>query len=462
MKKLTKKATVLLVVTLALALSLSFMSTAWADDRNPMEPYETSTAAITKLLQVPIGTDFKGLYFNFKAEKVSVNELDDPKDKDMMPIMGNPPSGVDTYGLVEIKFDATNPGTLDITENGINTYFLESGNLLSEEDFETYGAGVYEYKITESQPDSFANNPPEHVLTYSKAEYRIIYYVESDNTSVHGVKIKYIGVVKIKKEDGTTIPPEEQFKVDPTPGPDSGDDPIKKYSQMTFTNTYVHTNGGTDPKTPGDWTLAVSKTVAGTYGDTNTYFEFSLTLNVPSLLPNVPVLKYKAFVVEKDSASDTYKVVTLPANYSGSISGDGSIEFTNGSELSFKLKNGQYLVFIDTPVGTLYKIKEEGVASYIPNASITIDNKKGNTEVGEKATSLTIPDGANSIYKNEVNVYVGEGSKNSADFINDRGGVTPTGLNVNDVPFIGMVALAAGALIAYVVLKLRRRKIYSN
>ena len=45
---------------------------------------------------------------------------------------------------------------------------------------------------------------------------------------------------------------------------------------------------------------------------------------------------------------------------------------------------------------------------------------------------------------------------NHADYVNDRDDVTPTGLDLNDLPFIGMILLAVGAIAGYIVVKARK------
>jgi len=49
-------------------------------------------------------------------------------------------------------------------------------------------------------------------------------------------------------------------------------------------------------------------------------------------------------------------------------------------------------------------------------------------------------------------------TKSQLIFTNTRDEVTPTGLNLNDIPLIGLILLAAGAAVFFVVIKIRRRR----
>jgi hypothetical protein len=165
---------------------------------------------------------------------------------------------------------------------------------------------------------------------------------------------------------------------------------------------------------------------------------------------------YKAYVVEADE-SGAYSVVTASENgaISGSDTNGSYLEFASGTPVTFSLKAGQYLVFIDTPVGTSYAIEEMGAAAYTPSATVVYNGAAFGTEVkGAKGEALALPTGFNDP---EIDaLYVGEAA-NSADFINDNDTTTPTGLDLNDLPFIGMIVLAMAALAAYVVVKTRKR-----
>ena len=201
----------------------------------------------------------------------------------------------------------------------------------------------------------------------------------------------------------------------------------------------------------------LSPDVTGEFSSTTRYFTYNMKVFTPSLIGTNET--YKAYVAEADpDASGKYKIVTAAAN--GTISGTDEkgafINFTSGSTATtFKLKAGQFLVFINTPVVTSYWITEEGAAGYIPNVRVTYNSVQDGNEQGCKNTSLVIPRSTNTYYK--TTLYVGE-AKNSADFINENDTTAPTGIDLNDMPFYGLIALALAAATAFIVINARKRR----
>ena len=161
----------------------------------------------------------------------------------------------------------------------------------------------------------------------------------------------------------------------------------------------------------------------------------------------------------------TYAVINPnPNNYSGAVGADDSILFTTGLAEDFKLKHNQFLVFLDTPVGTNYLVHEDGTTGYTPKATVIYAGEilqylpgRPAPEVGTKGEGLTLHHGDNTVYK--TTLYVGEGA-NSADFINDRGTNVPTGINSENLPYIVMLGLMLMGLAGFVVYRLRRAKRY--
>jgi len=173
---------------------------------------------------------------------------------------------------------------------------------------------------------------------------------------------------------------------------------------------------------------------------------------VPSLLHTAPV--FKAYVIEDVAGVPT--IVTSAEN--GAVGGNNYIEFTSdGTFNEFKLKHGQSLVFTDVPVGTIFNAREtidindEVYNKYIPKYKLTIDGISSPEVVGAIGESFL---GFNS-------QHIGE-KANIAAFINTHGVIIPTGLLIDDLPYIVLIALTVGALVVFVVLKLRRRKQHDN
>ena len=445
MKQKNKVMRMVATTAMAIALLLSMAMPAMASTLPTAEIKTTpvpTTAAITKVVETPMGTTLPAsMPFKFKITPVSVDT-----DTAVKP----PAIGDSTITVTSADKDATPPVTAPPTD----TYTRESAELFGIYDATTNPAGVkyphagvYEYKITETAGTySAATPPPAEDVQYSKAEYDVFVYVINDG--VGGLKISAIGVVQTKYDDGTAA---TDAKIDPTPG---GDQTDYFYSQMVFTNTYVKTNTAV-PTDPTKWTaLAVGKTVTGDYADLTKYFEFTMTVTAPYVVTGNPIAPaasptYKAYVVDASKA-----VVTSAANYAGTIGADGSITFASGTPLTYNLKDGQHLVFVDTPVGAQYELTETGATGmgggYI--ATATVNGVVDTPGVEGEGVSVGNPDP----------LYVVDGTGSNVGVTNDLPNLTPTGIIMKNLPIIIMITVLALGLVGFVVFKIRRAARYSG
>ena len=428
-------------------------------------------AAITKVLKVPYGTEYPAMDFTFTIDKISWNDSTATADVNKLPDV---PASPATAGEVVISFDgaaaATPAETLDGTTAGITTYYLESSDIFDSVVWPE--TGIYEYYITETTySPTIALGDLHESLTLSLAEYKVFVYInecdggtlctQSHTHSVGLLYIEAIGVIKVVDDDGT--PDATGDKSDPTPG---GNGTSFFYSQMAFTNNYVKTNGPVDPddpdpKVPAESTLNVSKEVTGSYGSTTAYFDFSLKLTLPSIIDSSYVLPYyKAYVIEETSTAGVYAVIDPTANVASAsvaalIGQDATanaykfIKFVPSTATAvttaFTLKHGQQLVFVNTPVGTVYDVTETAVSGYDTTITLTYDG-------GSPA----------SLIKNVMTAtdYVGE-DFTAADYVNDFDVTSPTGLDISDLPFIGLIVVAIGAIAAWILVKSRKRRSYN-
>jgi len=416
-----KHSKLFLALAFALVLCVSCVTTAFAagdpviakDQDHPVQ------VAITKILQMPKGTNTPSADFVFNIE---AKTADAP-----------------AIGPKTISFGPSNNGTTPPPPSDVKSVPLESKNIFNGITFPH--AGTYVYEITEDKGASYQSSDPNHEqLTYSPAKYILTVYVKNKTAPATGTYIYAIGDV-IEEVDNSSQ--NKGDKVDPTPGGDPSI--VGDYSKMIFTNTYVKTNGPeipTEPKPdkPDDATLSVSKTVSGEFANMEAYFDFTMKVIAPSLIKDPPV--YKAYVVENGQFLD--KDELLAGNGITAADKDKNDHyygiFTPGYDVTFKLKHGQKLIFVDTPVGTSYTVTETAAEGYETKYVITTNSE----EKGYIGLSTGLR-------------WVGE-KLNSADYKNDRSDVTPTGLNLNDLPFLGMIFLAFGAVAAFAVAKARKMR----
>ena len=276
-------------------------------------------------------------------------------------------------------------------------------------------AGEYEYTVTETQTADPAVADGEHEkMIMSKAEYTMDVYV-TENTEGNLV-IDNIIVKKMKDDKGDDA---QGTKVT-----DIGDTDTNGFN---FTNTYVQEAGtGTNPTTPDpDYTnygsLNVSKTIDANGGtaDTAKQFDFTATFKFPA---------------GTDAA-------TL-----GGVKGNGAtITIGQDGTYSFKLKTTESMKFTGVPVGTKIAVTESGTANYKGSAAVVINGTTQDTVTASKYDeAITVS-----------NKTLGK-AKNTVDVTNTYNYVPTTGIIMNTLPYVLMIALCGVALIAFVGFKRRR------
>ena len=276
-------------------------------------------------------------------------------------------------------------------------------------------AGQYEYTVTESQTadPAVAENSEHEKLIMSKAEYTMDVYVTDGAT---GTEISNIVVNKVKDDAGQTA----------TGKVDIGNTDTNRFN---FTNTYVQEAGtGTDPTNPDPiynqfGSLNVSKKIVNANGTATTpddEFAFTATFAFPK-------------------GTDANTLGGIKAN-------GGDVTLAEGGTYTFHLKANKNMKFTGVPVGTTITVKESAAKNYKGSAEITIN--------GTKLTSV-----AETSYNTELTAVRSQklGQKqNIVDVTNTYNDVPVTGIIMNTLPYVLMIALCGVALIAFVGFKRRR------
>lgn len=277
-------------------------------------------------------------------------------------------------------------------------------------------AGEYEYTVTETQTADPAVTDGEHEkMIMSKAEYTMDVYV-TENTE-GSLVIDNIIVKKMKDDKGDDA---QGTKVT-----DIGDTDTNGFN---FTNTYVQEAGtGTNPTTPDpDYTnygsLNVSKTISvpeGVQADANKEFDFTATFKFPD---------------------------GTDANTLGGVKGNGAtISIDPDGTYSFKLKTTEKMKFTGVPVGTKISVTESATPNYKGSAAVVINGAAQDTVTASKYDeAITVSEKS-----------LGQ-KKNTVDVTNTYNYVPTTGIIMNTLPYVLMIALCGVALIAFVGFKRRR------
>ena len=399
-----------MILTLSLALPSYASNLITWEDENFGTPNKSAEAGLTKILVMPVETIFPAtISFDFSFTPKSFNG--DESDKNM-PVIG-------TGGVVTVTFTSADDPT---AVNGAKTAIKESGDLLGNLNWTR--PGVYVYTVTETTTSKVTVDPLTGVkeeLTVSPAVYDLYVYVKegvnSNNQTVFYVYL--VGALTITTDEGD--PGGE--KVDPTPGTQNSKG---EYSQMIFTNYFLRTNG-TDPV--DDAVLKISKTVADGYGDKTKDFEFSVTVTNP--------------VTVKDDTK-TYNAQKM--NAVGTVG--GVIVFTTGIPKDVTLKHGEWLSFYDLPVGSSFEVTEKATPDYTPSYLLTRSGGHAPVAVpGELGKALNIP---------PTYLTDNKGNPDSAAYTNTRDDLPITGISVDNLPYLVMIALVLFSLAGFVAIKARR------
>ena len=275
--------------------------------------------------------------------------------------------------------------------------------------------GKYEYTVKEKESNPVINDSANEKLIMSKAEYKMdVYVVENP---VGTFKVDQIVVNKTKNDKGA----DEGGKVDI-----SGD---QTKNTFNFVNTYVQEAGtGTDPTNPDpdykkNGALKVSKTIDAQGETPSTTDSFSFTAK---------------FIFPEGTDATTL----------GGVKGNGKdVTLTEGA-YTFTLKHEENMKFTGLPVGTKITVTEAGAANYKGSASVVLNG--GDAKIvaaGKYHEDLTAVDGNKD--------KLGQ-NKNTVDVTNKYNHVPTTGIIMNTLPYVLMIALCGAALFGFVAFKRRR------
>jgi len=274
-----------------------------------------------------------------------------------------------------------------------------------------------------------------------------------------------------------------------------------------------------DPDCPSS--LYVAKVVTGNLGDQEAYFRMSMRLLMPDLLPRGHVhicpgmtcttCEVVGGVLVRCPGDDDcdHCVVPFPTNlYAFIVNGDGTIVRGDDAEAGnfgslptgvivdangrltipvdpvtreaninyFYLRHLQRLLFVQVPMGTFYVVNEYYVADYEQTGVYTSggvsSTRQGTTgdgadlnlrsaesrECTPDGEAGTCADGCEVCDNGFILVSEIAVNNNSARINNHRETTPPMGVFLNNLPFIGLIALAVGGLVGFVVLKVRKTK----
>ena len=453
-KKTHSIAKVLSCMMLAAVFAVCLVMPALALDYVSGTPSSPAEAVLSKIYKMPVNTPTPKADFVFSFIKVGMglNTPADTTNKDKMPALKD----------LTISFAAgEEPQKGTFVAGDTKSVVKESANILAGITSDDWGngEGIYRYKVYENSDKSKITlaGAENEDARYSSAQYDVEIWVEEYNGTLYAkyICVKIDGEHKDEYYEGTP----GGTKVDPTPGgvKESNDFTIDDdFSQVYFTNKYWVSDGGgtTDPSKSA---LDILKKLAGDDADPTRLFDFDVTVWQPSLVDSAQT--YKAYIRDKDGNNITSQGNFANFDASGAtvvVDGKTYILFPSGTEVSgIKLLGDQKLVFVDLHVGSTVKAFEAAAGSYKPSYKRTFST-----------TTEFTAENANMAYgfprQGDLGPhYLGAGTNaNVATFTNRHVGATPTGINVDDLPYIALIAIAVIALFVAVMFKFRKNNRY--
>lgn len=317
----------------------------------------------------------------------------------------DPMSGANVAPTLEIapfSFPANHPNPVETAEA-----LVQITNFKAE--------GIFKYTVTETQIWGAADDiTAPHAapdlkggqMDMSQAEYEVT------------VSVKNTG-----KEYAIESVVAQQLK------DDNGDAPTGdgKASALAFVNTYAKEAG--TPTDPDTGSLIISKKVVNALNAADeTAFSFTVNYTYPA------------------GGNPFMADVSAPATLH---------DTPTGGTATFTLKNGESVVFTGLPIGTVVNVEETGVPSYKPSAVVsmgagTVDSNITGLNFGESLTLATLTEDQRTLLA----------EKNAVDVTNTYNYVAPTGVILNVLPYVLMVAIAGGMIVLFTAMK--RRKAQDN
>ncbi|WP_276813736.1 DUF7601 domain-containing protein [Faecalibaculum rodentium] len=355
----------------------------------------TINVTIQKTYNVPEGAKLTGR----EGEK----SFDQTFDFTVTPITQGAPTGQSDWSA-EVTEDAYATTTTYTASTDITSYFTTAFNGHKS-------AGIYDYKITETAGDTavteITGNATEGTvtttsnLTYATNTYMARVYVANNETG-DGTHINNIVLYKGESpDDAQKVESDDNGKVN-----------------AAFTNTLTQTQ----TITPGDDItakgLSVTNNVTGNLADKKKDFGYSLTFTAP----NGENGTIAGVIKKQDGSTQT-------------------VSFTSGTASSIDLKHGESFALTSAPAGTTYKIVHTDTdANYtLKSTDVTGTPTPTISDTKKTVTGVVPMDKLAVSFTNEYN--------------NEN---IPTGNIINNMPFLGLIAVALGGFIAYIALKRRQ------
>ncbi len=360
--------------------------------------------------------------FTFQFERIN---SDGTAATDDAPVLGTAtPTGSTTTGTVHITRETANSPASSSTGSITGTsFFPQNGAAAGAADFGH--AGEFIYRVTE-----VAGNGN---YTYSTQRYIMRVYITNHTNTAEdpgpsgettGTSLTY-GGIRVWSTTGTTVPASTDVtdaKINP------GDN-----GEFRFVNDTTYSANFT-----------IQKLVTGNQGNRTEQFPITAVITIPSEQTSDITINYQ-------KGTGTSHSVTIPA-------GSTSVTIDSSSTNPITLAADETVTFTSNtlPNNSTIAVTETSLDGH--TASATFHNAQTTTASDVTATSAGVfPAQTLTHGENQTGTTAATGT-NAFVLTNDRSGNVPTGIVMNNLPFIALGIIAIVGIAAYGVSRKRRRE----
>lgn len=299
-----------------------------------------------------------------------------------------------TYNGIKAPTSAPQSVTVNIAKTNENRSEQREGTL----DFNLTDIGFYVYRLTENDLGTNAANDLDdegYGWTKDTAEYQVTIFNQNTGSTKYAIQ-------KVN-EDGSLG---------------------SKVDTADFNNKFTKKGNK-----PGTESLKITKAVVNPAYAKDQSWKFDLTFTPDPV--NDGILKEDVIIGKIGETSYTFNKGN-DGKYSGSV----------------VLTKDQTITFANIPAGTTYSLSESGYEGDKPTAVSKENGQDVEVADGTQGAAYTV----------KTNAVIGSEGENSVTVTNTYQEVTVTGVFLNNMPFIVMMAAAAAAIFGYVALKRRISK----
>lgn len=386
--------------TLAFIMMFAMLVTVGTSNVSAADDLFGATPTITKTIQKDAGTTTPTQNIVYTFTKTGFNASTDTAN---LPDIGN----------VTLAFDNN---STEVTETNKTVTVTESEAIT----LPNVGAGGFakagEYIYTINETNSVINTDKAS-MDASQVVYRLHVFVNNNDSG--GIEFAGVAVYKVVDESGVT---------DPTPEKIDGDE---TGSTIPYAGVYRKVAGSdaTANADGGYTSLSISKTVEGDLADLDQAFTFTLN--------------FKASPLETGSKTYTYFIQNTDGTNKGA---DQTLTIDGTGTATVTLKHKQQVVFKNLPTGTMFYGKETGFGSYVPTGTLNTN--------GQAASALSAGAGDDLLINIDsaeaANTLLGENANNAA-VLNTYDSVSITGIFLDNLPFIILIAVGVAGFGFYAV-----------